>query len=329
MDLGVRDQGYLVFGGTAGIGRAAALVLAADGARVAIAGRGRDRADAAAGEIADATGATVVALAGDLTEPGAAEAVVAEAVERLGGLRGMAVTTGLGMHGQRDLLGGTDDDWAATFDDVLLATVRACRAAVPVLVDGGGGAIVTTAAYSIRAPKPHQVPYGALKAGVATMTKNLAKAFGPDGVRANCVCPGATETDILAAMRVDVAEARGLARRRGARAGDDRGVGHEGGARPGRAARRAGRRDRLPAVRAGRLPHRRHDQRRRRHRLLTPPAGRDLTSFAAMRSPATTVLVHGGGSTGRFWDRLLPHLDGPYLAVDLPGRRGDEAACRP
>lgn len=209
MDLGVRDHGYLIFGGTAGIGRAAALVLAADGARVAIAGRGRERAEAAAGEIADATGATVVALAGDLTEPAAAEAVVAEAVERLGGLRGMAVTTGLGMHGQRDLLGGTDDDWAATFDDVLLATVRACRATVPVLVDGGGGAIVTTAAYSIRAPKPHQVPYGALKAGVATMTKSLAKAFGPDGVRANCVCPGATETDILAAMRVDVAESRG------------------------------------------------------------------------------------------------------------------------
>ena len=68
---------------------------------------------------------------------------------------------------------------------------------------------VTTAAYSIRAPKPHQVPYGALKAGVATMTKALAKSFGPDGVRANCVCPGATETEILAAMRTQVAEDRG------------------------------------------------------------------------------------------------------------------------
>ena len=209
MDLGVRDRGYLIFGGTAGIGRAAAQTLAADGARVAIAGRRRSRAEATAAQIADATGATVVALTGDLTMPDAAEAVVAEAVDRLGGLRGMAVTTGLGVRGQRDLLGGTDDDWAATFDDVLLATVRACRATVPVLVESGGGAVVTTAAYSIRAPKPHQVPYGALKAGVATMTKSLAKAFGPDGVRANCVCPGATETDILAALRAHVARERG------------------------------------------------------------------------------------------------------------------------
>lgn len=209
MDLGIRGQGYLVVGGSAGMGRAAAAALAADGACVAIASRGRERAEAAAAEIVAATGSPVVPLTGDLTEPEAAEALVAAAVERLGGLRGMAVTTGLGMHGQRDLLGGTDGDWAATFDDVLLATVRACRAAVPVLVEGGGGAIVTTAAYSIRAPKAHQVPYASLKAGVATLTKSLAKAFGPAGVRANCVCPGATETEILAAMRKEVVEARG------------------------------------------------------------------------------------------------------------------------
>jgi 3-oxoacyl-[acyl-carrier protein] reductase len=209
MDLGVRGQGYLVIGGSAGIGRAAAAALATDGARVAIAGRGRERAEAAAAELAAATGSPVVPLAGDLTEPGAAEALVAAAVQRLGGLRGLAVTTGLGMHGQRDLLGGTDEDWAATFDDVLLATVRACRAVVPVLAEAGGGAIVTTAAYSIRAPKARQVPYASLKAGVATLTKSLAKAFGPAGIRANCVCPGATETEVLAAMRRDVAEARG------------------------------------------------------------------------------------------------------------------------
>lgn len=209
MDLGVAGRGYVLFGGTAGIGRAAAAALARDGARVAVVGRGRTRAEATAAELSAQTGAEVVALGADLTVAGAAEAAVAEAVERLGGLRGMAVTTGLGMHGQKDLLAAGDEDWAATFDDVLLATTRACRAAVPVLVEQGGGAIVTTAAYSVRAPKPHQVPYAALKAAVATMTKALAKAYGDAGVRANCVCPGATETDILAAMRTHYAEARG------------------------------------------------------------------------------------------------------------------------
>ena len=67
---------------------------------------------------------------------------------------------------------------------------------------------MTTAAYSIRAPKAHQFPYATLKAGVATLTKNVAKSFGHLGVRANCVCPGATETEILASLRASVAESR-------------------------------------------------------------------------------------------------------------------------
>jgi NAD(P)-dependent dehydrogenase (short-subunit alcohol dehydrogenase family) len=208
VDLGVRGHGYLVFGGTRGMGLAAARALAAEGAAVAVVGRDPQQATAVASGLAGPD-APAVGLAGDLTQPGEADRLVAAAAERLGGLRGVAVTTGLGMRGHRDLAAATDDDWTATFDDVLLATVRASRAAVPYLVEGGGGAIVTTAAYSIRAPKPHQVPYSALKAGVATMTKNLAKAYGPAGVRANCVCPGATETDVLAAMRRSVAAERG------------------------------------------------------------------------------------------------------------------------
>jgi NAD(P)-dependent dehydrogenase (short-subunit alcohol dehydrogenase family) len=124
----------------------------------------------------------------------------------------MAITTGLGPRGQRDLLGGSDEDWQATFDDILLSAVRACRAVVPVLVDGGGGAIVTTAAYSVRAPKPNQVPYAATKSAVATLTKTIAKAYGSSGVRANCVCPGATETAVLAAMREHLAKERGWPR---------------------------------------------------------------------------------------------------------------------
>lgn len=205
----MRGAGFLIFGGSAGIGFAAADVLAADGAALVLVGRNRERAVRAADELARRHEARVSALCGDLGQAGEAERITQQAVSELGGLHGMAITTGLGARGQRDLIAATDADWSATFDDVLLATVRACRAVVPVLVEGGGGAIVTTAAYSVRAPKPNQAPYAALKGAVATLTKGIAKAYGPRGVRANCVCPGATETGVLAAMRTHLAEQRG------------------------------------------------------------------------------------------------------------------------
>jgi NAD(P)-dependent dehydrogenase (short-subunit alcohol dehydrogenase family) len=208
MDLGVAGRNYVVLGGTRGIGHAAARALAADGAAVALVGRDPARAEAAARAIETGGNGRAIGLAADLAQPGEAERALAAAAAELGTLRGMAVTTGLGIRGQRDLLHATDDDWEATFTDVLLGTVRACRAAVPFLVDDGG-AIVTTAAYSVRAPKPHQAPYASLKSAVATLTKTIAKSYGPQGVRANCVCPGATETEVLASMRAAIARERG------------------------------------------------------------------------------------------------------------------------
>jgi len=208
MDLGVRGRTFVLFGGTRGIGLAAGRTLAAEGASVALVGRDQDRANAAAASLGPGV-TKAVGIAGDLQVPGEAERVLAVAQDQLGPLAGVAVTTGLGVRGQRDLLQASDEDWEEVFSDVLLATVRACKATVPLLVDAGGGAIVTTAAYSVRAPKPHQAPYASLKAAVATLTKTIAKAYGPQGVRANCVCPGATETDFLAALRVSVARDRG------------------------------------------------------------------------------------------------------------------------
>jgi 3-oxoacyl-[acyl-carrier protein] reductase len=213
VDLGVRGRIIVIFGGTRGIGLAAGRALAADGATVVLVGRDQERADAAATEVSelgdgDGRGAAI-GMVGDLRAAGEAERVLGHVAAQVGPVRAVAVTTGLGMRGQQDLLHASDADWEDVFDDVLLATVRACRAAVPRLVEAGGGAIVTTAAYSVRAPKPRQAPYAALKAGVVTLTKTIAKAHGPDGIRANCVCPGATETEVLASMRTAVAGQRG------------------------------------------------------------------------------------------------------------------------
>jgi 3-oxoacyl-[acyl-carrier protein] reductase len=209
VDLGVRGGRYVIFGGTRGIGLAAARALALDGASVAVVGRDEERAADAAFELSSVGPQPVVGLSGNLCEPGEAQRILNRVHDELGGLSGVAITTGLGLRGHRSLLEAGDDDWQDTFADVLLSTARTCRAAVPMLVAAGGGAIVTTAAFSVRAPKANQVPYTTLKAAVATLTKSIATAYGPQGVRANCVCPGATETEILAQMRLAVANERG------------------------------------------------------------------------------------------------------------------------
>jgi NAD(P)-dependent dehydrogenase (short-subunit alcohol dehydrogenase family) len=208
VDLGVRDRNYLIVGGTAGIGLATAQVLAADGARVVVAGRDADRAHAAVDRIGG--GPFVTSVVGDVSREGEAERVVSAAADALGGLDGIAVTTGTGRAAHSTL--GTADDgaWAEAVDDVLMGTVRTVRAALPRLVAGGGGTVVTTGAYSIHAYHPARLPYVVLKSGVVAFTKTIAKEFGPNGVRASCVCPGAIETDGLAAMRRQLAAAQGV-----------------------------------------------------------------------------------------------------------------------
>ena len=282
MDLGVRGHGYIVFGGTRGIGKAAAATLAADGANVVLVGRDEERADAVAGELDAAHEGRVTAVCGDLNAEGEADRITALAVERLGGLRGVAITTGLGLRGQKDLSAASDDDWTDTFVDVVLSTARAARAVVPVLVDAGGGSIVTTAAYSVRAPKGHQFPYSTMKSAIPTFTKNLAKTYGPAGVRANCVCPGATETDILASFREHYARERGWPVEEALERAMAEDWGMQIALGPARQAGGARRRDRVPAVGTRRLRDRRARERRRRHGLLNADRSPIRTRYARM-----------------------------------------------
>jgi NAD(P)-dependent dehydrogenase (short-subunit alcohol dehydrogenase family) len=209
MDLGVRDRNYLIVGGTAGMGLATATVLAAEGARVALVGRDAIRAQRAAHVVA-AGGGAVLAVVGDVNGEGEAERIVDEAVAALGPLAGVAVTTGTNVAVHTEPGRSTDEVWAEAFDDILMGTVRPVRAAIPHLVASGGGTVVTTAAHSIRGFPPARLPYVTFKSGVAAFTKVIARAYGAEGVRANCVCPGAIETGSLAGLRAQLAHQRGV-----------------------------------------------------------------------------------------------------------------------
>jgi NAD(P)-dependent dehydrogenase (short-subunit alcohol dehydrogenase family) len=206
MDLQIGDKAFLVVGGTAGMGLAGATAIAAEGARVAIAGRDRARADAAAAQVLASGASAAYALTGDVAADGGAADVVGRAVERLGGLDGVVVTTGLIGHDPIDI---TEQAWVDVFRDVMLATTKVVEAALPHLIESRG-AIVTTSAYSVRSPEIARLPYTSMKSAVATFTKGIARAYGKHGVRANCIAPGAIETDALVALRRQVSDAKGI-----------------------------------------------------------------------------------------------------------------------
>jgi 3-oxoacyl-[acyl-carrier protein] reductase len=205
MDLQMSGKNYVVVGGTAGMGLAAACAIAREGASIVVIGRDEDRAKVATARIADEGAASVRGLAYDVSSPGAAVAAVDEAVQLLGGLDGIAIT--MGTAGMMPIE-SDDDAWDTAFHDVLLATARSVQAALPHLAVNGG-AIVTTAAYSARAPHEPRLPYASLKAAVATFTRGIARTHGKSGIRANSVAPGAVETDALHAMRGYFAESKG------------------------------------------------------------------------------------------------------------------------
>ncbi|MCY3793200.1 MAG: SDR family oxidoreductase [Gammaproteobacteria bacterium] len=209
MDLGIKDNAYIVVGGTRGMGWEAARRLAQGGAALAIIGRTASTASARAAQLGAESGARVIGLGADASRRGEVERAVERALAELGTVRGLLATPG-STDRNGTLLAMSDDDWEANFHDVLMSQVRSCRAILPHLLENGGGQLVTTAAYSARSAKPFLFAYAAFKAALVNFTKNLCKTYGAKGIRANCVCPGAIETDLLAKRRKAAAEEFGL-----------------------------------------------------------------------------------------------------------------------
>ena len=179
MDLGLDGRRALVLGSSAGIGRAVAVALAGEGARVAVTGRDADRVRL----VAEACGGP--AVVGDLTtEP---ERVVDEAAAALGGLDVLVVNTGGGRPGPV-LDGGTVDDDAA-YAAMLRPPLAVARRAAPLLAAGGDGRLVFLTARSVLEASPELGRSSVLRSGVAAAARSMALELAPD-VLVNVVVPG-------------------------------------------------------------------------------------------------------------------------------------------
>jgi len=193
MDLGFKDKSVLIVGASAGVGAATARLLIAEGAKVILVAR-RTRTLGALADALSALGGKVLPVAGDASDPGFLESVVALAVGHFGALHAVAVVAGP-MGARASILDLRDEDWNLYHRRITMVAVSACRAAIPELVKHPESAIVLTSAYSIRAQKSELIGYTAMKSTIVSIAKNLAKTHGGQGLRVNCIAPGVIEKD--------------------------------------------------------------------------------------------------------------------------------------
>ncbi|HMK63514.1 MAG TPA: SDR family oxidoreductase [Acidimicrobiales bacterium] len=207
MDLGIADATAVVTGGSKGMGRAIAEVLAADGARVAVMARGREGLDLTVASLRAAGSPDAVGLSVDMREPASIAEGFRRVGERWGSLNILVHTIGPGAGRFEDL---DDAGWEATFTLGTMSCVRVVRVALPLLRAAAWGRIVVFSAHSIQRQSPLLVAYTASKAAVTSVAKNLSKTLAPEGILVNAVAPGTIVTASFTENLQDVFDSEGL-----------------------------------------------------------------------------------------------------------------------
>jgi NAD(P)-dependent dehydrogenase (short-subunit alcohol dehydrogenase family) len=180
----------LVTGGAGGLGGATCERFADNGAAVAVADIDGEAAQVTAAALGDA-GATALGIQLDVSDPDAVRERMAEVSGELGGLHVLVNFAGGSLGTPRDLADISSSDFDLVVDVNLRGTFLCCQAAVPHMIEAGGGAIVNLSSIGGRSTSPVTgVPYAAAKAGVLGLTRRLAREVGPFGIRVNAIAPG-------------------------------------------------------------------------------------------------------------------------------------------
>jgi meso-butanediol dehydrogenase / (S,S)-butanediol dehydrogenase / diacetyl reductase len=194
----------IVTGGGSGIGAATARLFAAEGARVVVTGRRPEPLN----EVAAATDG--LAVPGDVGDPDHARDVVSRALGAYGGIDIVVANAAGGAPASAVDL--DDERWQRTLDVNLTGALRLARAAVPSIIERGGGSIVLVSSVSGLTASPASTAYVTTKHALTGLSRSLAVDFGPSGVRSNVVCPGWVVTPMGDRGIDELAEIRGVGR---------------------------------------------------------------------------------------------------------------------
>ena len=187
----MKDKVAFVTGGGSGIGRACALALAAQGARVVVVGRTLAKCDAVVAEIG---GASALAVQADIASSADVQRAIAQTVAHFGGLDVLVNSAGISPSGRITEISEAEWDECIAID--LTSNFLTARYANPHLMQRGGGSIVNVAGtFGMRAASG-KAAYSTAKAGVVNLTRAIALDYARDGIRCNVVCPGFVDTPL-------------------------------------------------------------------------------------------------------------------------------------
>lgn len=191
MDLQLKGKVALITAASKGLGKASALALAREGAKLVISARS-EVIETTAAEIRAETGAEVVTLQADVTVQADIDKMIATAQEKFGRIDILIINAGGPPPG--NFLDVSIDDWEAAVQLTLMSAVRLCHAVLPIMLEQGAGSIVAIESISVRQPINNLILSNSIRLAVMGLLKSIANEFGSRGIRVNSLNPTFTYT---------------------------------------------------------------------------------------------------------------------------------------
>lgn len=207
MDLYLKDKVSLVCAASEGLGKAAALELAKEGAKVAICSRNKEKLNLAKQDILDKTGYEVETFEADLTLQNKIEHLHKEVKERLGNIEILVNNIGGPPSGTFSKL--KDQDWQEAINLTMMSALRVSRMVLPKMKEKKWGRIINISSVSVKTPVDNLFLSNSIRLGVLGWAKALSDEVGKDGITVNTVCPGSTRTNRITTLFSETAKSTG------------------------------------------------------------------------------------------------------------------------